>query len=346
MRTWILLTALLCACSSGNDDAPGPPGSGGSGQGGKSPDGSSGQGSGGSSGQGPTCAQNQNDAVRLALAPTCESCHKATSSRPFFASLASFEGLLVDNPSYIVKGQPDQSPLLAILAGQGTGAYPQMPLGEKSFAALSQEGKTGLTMEQLRQWITALPQQPTGSHEPDPTAASTRRLSAEEFLKAVQLALGYPQQGGGSQPILAGSLQPLSTQAQGIDYNDGSRHQIYSLLGGPAYLQGQQPESTWSPSSLAVVTQIALRECSRAVKNKEPVLFKHASVQDKLPEAEAAIRQNLGYLYRHFLGLSAPEAEVTTLLDRVFKPASERGLDTAWVETCSALVRHPYFLTF
>ena len=54
----------------------------------------------------PECAQNENDAVRMRLAPTCAPCHGVGASRPFFASLVAFEDLLAYDARYVVRGDP------------------------------------------------------------------------------------------------------------------------------------------------------------------------------------------------------------------------------------------------
>ena len=332
--------ALALACSSGEIAGVGPGSTGGT-SGGSGQYGGSGYG-----GEAQTCVQNDNDAIRLALAPSCEGCHQATASKPFFASLAAFETLLVYNEAYVVAGKPDDSKLLALLSGQGSGSYKQMPLTGDPFSALATQGKTQVTMPQLRDWITRLGAAPVAD-TPDPAAPTTRRLSAEEFLTSVEMALGYPTQTGGIPPLLGGSLQPLSPDSpQYIGYTSDRSIQAYKLLGGPSYLEGRGPEKAWSPSSLALVTQIAVRECGAAVQASSPVLFKHATLSDALPAGEAAIRKNLAYLHRRFLGLRPTDADTDALLQHVFVPASARGSDTAWAEVCAALIRHPYFVTF
>jgi hypothetical protein len=334
--TWIAPLVLLACGSDGPGAAPGG-GAAGNGAGGAS----------GASGSGPTCAESPNDAVRLALAPSCEGCHSATSGKPFFASLASFEATLAYNEAYVVRGKPDESRLVALLEGTATGTYQRMPLGNQSFADLAQKGQTKISVEQIRAWITALPAQGSESRAPDPTAVSTRRLRADELLKAVQIALGYPTATGGVPPLLGGSMQPLSPDSpKTIDYNDDGRRESYKMLGGPSYMDGRPPEKSWSPSSLAVVTQIATRECTRAVKDKSPVFFKFATPADTLPAGAAAVNANVAYLHRRFLGLTATPDDTKALVDQVFVPASARGAEVAWVEVCAALIRHPHFVTF
>ena len=103
------------------------------------------------------CATNDIDAMRLRLAPVCAACHAEGASSPFFATLSAFEDLLIYNPRFVVRGDPDASPLMALLEGRGAGTYTQMPLSGDSFATRSERGETNVTMEELRVWIRDLP---------------------------------------------------------------------------------------------------------------------------------------------------------------------------------------------
>ena len=97
----LLCALLLCGALSACDEPALPAGPGGGG---------------GGPGGGPElCAESDNDAMRLRMAPTCAPCHGEGASRPFFASVTAFEDLLVYNPRYVVRGDPDASELVALL---------------------------------------------------------------------------------------------------------------------------------------------------------------------------------------------------------------------------------------
>lgn len=169
---------------------------------------------------GEPCAANENDAMRLRLAPTCEGCHGAGASQPFFASLAAFEDLLVYDARYVTRGDPDTSPLIALLEGRGTGAYVQMPLGSDAFAVRAARGETAVSMQEVRDWIRDLPPPDPSRSGPDPGASSTRRLSAHEAINALEVALGQAPNGGVPPLIQADGVTPLAPDSPvGIDYS-------------------------------------------------------------------------------------------------------------------------------
>lgn len=291
------------------------------------------------------CAENENDAVRMRLAPTCAPCHGEGASRPFFASLVAFEDLLVYDPRYVVRGDPEASELVAMLEGRSEGAYPQMPLGVDDFATLAERGETGMTMDEVRAWITSLPPPDPSRGGPDPDAPTVRRLSADEVINAIEIALGQEPNAGVPPLLRADGVAPLSPDSPtGINYSDSARRQVYLMLGGPAYLQQRMPEPTWSPSSLLALTQIAQGACTSAVDARQEVLFVHAPATASLPDDEAAIRANLAYLYERFLHVTPDDADVDALFREVFEPAPTPR--DGWVQTCAALIRDPLFVTF
>ena len=293
------------------------------------------------------CAVNENDSVRLRLAPACESCHGAGASRPFFATLRAFEDLLAYDERYVVRGDPEASELVRMLEGRGEGAFVQMPLAGDPFVALAERGETAIGMDEIREWIRTMPPPDASTATPDPNASATRRLSAEELLRAIQVALGQEPTGGVPPLLDAGGATPLAPDSpRGVDYNDGKRRQTYLMLGGASYLGQRPPEVTFSPSSLLALTQVAQGACSEAVAGRNEVLFAHATLADELPAGEAAVRENIAYLYRRFLHERPTDEDVNALFDRVFAPAAATSTADAWTQVCTALVRDPLFITF
>jgi hypothetical protein len=121
---------------------------------------------------GEACAQSENDAIRLALDPVCSDCHKSTGAKPFFASLAAFEDLLVYDTKYVRPGKPEEGLLVELLEGRGKGAYTQMPIAGETFARQAEAGKTRINMAQIKRWITNLqPPDPARSGPNNPTFA-------------------------------------------------------------------------------------------------------------------------------------------------------------------------------
>lgn len=295
----------------------------------------------------PMCATNRNDEVRLKLAAQCESCHGARAGRPFFASLASFEDLLVYNTSFVVRGDPDNSPLVAMLEGRATGAYRQMPLGGEPFATLASRGQTRISMDEIRDWIRTLPPPDPTREGPDPAQPTTRRLSADEAINALAIALGQPANSGVPPLLQLDGPQPLSPDSpQGVDYNDALRRDVYLMLGGASYLAQRRPERSWSPGSLLAFAQVAQGICARAAAMNSAQLFKHVSAGDRLPMAEANARRNIAYLYERFLHEPAPQSAIDALFTRIYQPAERTSTRVGWTQVCVALARDPLFVTF
>jgi hypothetical protein len=294
------------------------------------------------------CAEGENDAMRLRLAPTCIACHDAGATRPFFANVIAFEDLLVYDTRYVVPGDPDASVLVALLEGTSTGAFAQMPPIGDAFAAQAGRGETDVTMDEIREWIRTLPPAPARTSGPDLAAATTRRLRADEVIKAMQVALGQ-EPSGGHPPLLAvDGTRPEAADAPvtASSYGRGERVQMYLMLGGPSYLRLRPPEETWTPSSLITLSQIAQGACSAAVDASAPALFEHATPASRLAADEPAIRANIAYLYERFLEVEPDEAAVEEMLTRVYAPAEAIEPRSAWVQVCTHLVRHPLFITF
>src|SRR5688500_11042411 len=133
---------------------------------------------------GPSAA---NKAVMDKLRGPCAGCH-TSGTIPYFSSLANFETLLVYNEKYVVAGQPDKSYLLALLRGQGAPPLNQMPIGQASFAALAEQGKTEISMAELEEWITNLAGAAVVT--PDPAAPTVQRMSAEQIRDTLYKQLG------------------------------------------------------------------------------------------------------------------------------------------------------------
>lgn len=293
------------------------------------------------------CAESRNDEVRLRLAPTCAACHGAGTARPFFATLAAFEDLLAYDPDFVVRGDPDASPLIALLEGRGIGAYPQMPLVGDPFATLASRGETGITMDELRAWVRDLPPPDPSRSGPNLGAPATRRLTANEVIEAIQVALGQEPTGGVPPLLRVNGPQPLSPDSpRYVDYNDEQRLQTYLMLGGGSHLQQRTPEAAWSPSSLMTLTQVAQAACAAAAESDNPHLFHDVGASDRLPEAATAVRANIAYLYERFLHVPPADAEVDAFFTNVYAPAEATGTRVAWTQVCAALIRDPLFITF
>jgi hypothetical protein len=293
---------------------------------------------------GEVCAQNANDAVRLALAPVCEDCHKGTSGKAFFSSLAAFEDLLVYDTKYVQAGKPNEGKLIELLEGRAGEPYPKMPTDE-SFVEKAAAGKTKISLPQIKDWIQNLPPQGASRKGPNVAAATTRRLRADEFLLSVQRTLGLPESAG-NLPLIPGTIQPFAPDSPEVFSGYAVSLSIYQLLGGASYLQGTAPQADWSTGAMTAVTQIASSSCFQAVSSSSKKIFVHAKPTMKLATDEALIRKNAKQLVHDFLLIPDDDAYVTRLVDTVYKPLEAKGTTAAWAGVCTALLRDPRFLTF
>jgi mono/diheme cytochrome c family protein len=293
------------------------------------------------------CAESATDGIRLGLEPHCVGCHGPGSSRPFFASLRAFEDLIAYDTRYVVRGDPDASVLVSLLEGTATGAYPQMPLAGDAFAVLASSGATTIGMDEIRAWIRDLPPPPASRVGASADAANIRRLSTEEIIRAMQVALDQEPTGGVPPLLQLDGVAPLAPDSpRYVDYQDGGRIQTYLMLGGASYLTQRPPEPDWSPSSLLALTQIAQGACSRAVDVNSAAIFEHTTATARLPAAEADVRANIAYLYRRFLHVPPTDAELEVIFDEVYAPAEATSPRSAWVQVCTTLMRDPLFITF
>jgi hypothetical protein len=297
---------------------------------------------------GGECASSDNDAIRIALAPACKACHDVGSNRPIFASLDAFENLLVYDPAIVVPGDPDGGRLIPLLLGTATGTYTQMPLTGEPFAKLASAGKTGISMEAIRAWITTLPPPDPARAGPHRDSPTTRRLRVGELVGALQRTLGYDEVGAtDAAQGNPGSLWVRDPDAVGgIGYQNIGATRTWSVLGGGDPLGRVKDDPTWSPGALRTVVEMSLEWCGTAVAKGDKAIFRDAAPGDTSTDASTKIRANIGYLHLRLLGEPATSADVDAFYSGVFLPAEPRGAPVAWTEVCAALVRDPRCLTF
>lgn len=348
------LVASAAAC--GDESSASPPGA----AAGNNPGGAAGQAGnnpgGGSGGQGVDCSTlGANGDVYKRLSPSCESCHGKGASKPYFASLQSFEDTLVYNAALVTPGKPDQSRLMALLQGTATGNYPQMPLGSASFAELSNQQKTAISTPEIAAWISAL--QPRGAASSGPPASATlRRLSATELVASLDAAIGLTQADlfkPDNMPVDGRALliqSPTALRASvAYSYNGApERFERWQALGGgnPYLHQGGHLEVT--PSLLQTLTQVSQARCRLAVdKKSNPVFFRSAGPDDASATASDSIKKNIGELARNVFAERIDASEIDSLYTRVFVPYEKAaGPRNGWVAVCSVLLRDPRFLFY
>ncbi|MFT3765180.1 MAG: hypothetical protein QM820_06645 [Minicystis sp.] len=301
---------------------------------------------GGDATSGGQCAVSDNDAIRLALEPSCKACHDTGSNRPIFASLEAFENLLVYDPNLVVPGDPDKSKLVALLEGTAQGTYTQMPLTGKPFAKLG--SAAGISMEAITDWITALPPPDPSRVGPHRDSPMTRRLRVGEYVYALQRTLGYAEVG----PTDASAGKPNAlwvrdpTELGPIVYWNIGATRTWSVLGGGNTFNRVKDDTELSPSALRTITEMSLEWCGDAVGRADQTIFRDAMPSDTSMAAPAKIRANIAYLHLRLLGEPATDSDVDAYYEGVFVRAEPRGTAIAWTEVCAALVRDPRFLTF
>jgi hypothetical protein len=297
---------------------------------------------------GDTCAVNDDDAIRLALQPSCQACHDQGSNLPIFASLDAFENLLVYDPSLVVPGKPEESKLIALLEGTATGTYTQMPLTGEPFAQLAGAGKTQIDVSAIKDWIAGLSPPDPSRVAAHPDSPTTRRLRVVELVAALQRTLGYKEVGAtdaaAGQPAALWVRDPDALG--GIGSNNINATRTWAVLGGGTSLGRVKDDPTLSPSALRTVTEMSLEWCTDAVARGDQALFRDAAPTDTSMAAPDKIRANIATLHLRLLGEPAAKADVDAYYEGVFLPAEPRGAAVAWTEVCAALVRDPRFLTF
>ena len=303
-------------------------------------------------------ASNQD--VMTRLSPSCAACHGDGTNKPFFASLDAFETLLVFNSRYVVAGQPDQSELLRLLAGQGTGAFKQMPLSGDPFAALAASGQAKITMAELGAWITGL-KAPGAPSAAGSGGVVMRRLTAEQITRSLftQLGLddgdfwsinpdGAPREANVTlYPARSPDALPFDPGAIGHSDSPRAAWTRFEELGGPDWWGRGPRRQDISPTFTQSLVQTAQAWCAVAVaKPNNAVFFRDAAPGDTSAGAEASIRKNIGSLYLTMIGEVPQASDVDLLFTSIFLPYEKQSTALAWTATCAALVRHPLWLSY
>lgn len=303
--------------------------------------------------------QGKTDELRQALAPACASCH-LSGNKPYFASLPAFENGIAYDERWVIRGDPDNSPLIGLLLGQAPGSYPQMPPNEP-FAAYSANGRITVTLDDVKQWIRDLPPRGAVNEGPVPENFTIRRLRADEMILSLmdQLGLGVEDFVDTSRPswrdeewtARGGQLFVWPTDwAPGISgqyVSDKRATERYETLGGAVVLQGRRKDLTLGPSSVQTVVQMSQAWCRIAIlKTGNDAVLRYVTLADKSATRLPEIKKNIAQLSLRMLGDEATAAEVNELYEQVYLPLEPASTTAAWTAVCSALVRHPKWLSY
>lgn len=324
-----------------------------------------GGGSGGGGG-GPVNEVLSNDDVFRRLTRTCEGCHGVGAFIPSFSSLASFENMIVYNPSIVVTGSPDMSLLVKLLEGTLPNGRQMPPAGR--FADLAARGQTNISMAQIRRWISQLQPRPGGSGSAGRDAIRLQRKTAEQALETLRAQLGLTERdffasAGGTQNepyfrILDNENYPArSPDDTGIivDYGGSFTGSLFIGLGGPNLLNSRKRNKQLSPVVLQTWIPLSQAWCRTAVeKPNNRAFFRDALLTDSSdsPEGRQRIRNNIAYLFLRMLGDYPTTEEVDDLFSNIFVhylpttrgPAEENIVP--WTAVCAALAQDPLWLTY
>jgi hypothetical protein len=292
------------------------------------------------------------EAVMTALKPTCEGCH-SVGPRGFVASLTAFEGLLVANPRLVAPGRPDDSELVHLLEGKGTGDFQQMPAAGPSYAELVAMGKATLTTESIRAWIAALPV-PTKDTRPDPDAPRITRMSALQIQRALYQQLGLdasdffaPGSNFGVPMVvsLTDDYYPLESPDAVPAPFEAAPADRFMGLGGGAIAKQSRSQLAVAPTFVLILTQVSQRWCRLALAKPGNTQLFNGGVPTSVDPQTA--RQILGRWHRHFWAEIPTDDQVNALYDGLFAPlAASDGVEPALVASCSYFIRHPHWIIY
>jgi hypothetical protein len=300
-------------------------------------------------------ARAANEGLMKKLTKNCAGCHAEGSNKPFFASIAAFESLLVYNASYIKPGSSEESELIRLLEGQGKLTYKQMPPGGDSFAALAGKGQTDISLDDVKAFIRNLKPRQLMVATADPNATTVRRLDARRIRTSLVLQLGIdpefpygdPQ---GEKLLLRDSdtwkafKSPADYMPDNNAYNDLDDR--WKGLGGASYLRSTPPNGDISSALMLNLAQLSQNWCRQSVRKVGSPLFKFAKPTDGSKDKAADVRKNLRSMMVSLLALQPSDAQVEDLYSSVFLTYEKVDIDTAWTASCSALIRHPLWLSY
>lgn len=299
----------------------------------------------------PAQTSEQTFKVIKALEPSCAGCHNQ-GARGYFQSVQAFEDLLIADERMVKPGDPDQSELIRLLEGTGTGAFTQMPIGLKSYAQLAQDDPTMMPMSELRAWISTLSAQGRDT-KPMAQAPTVRRIHGEQLRQALYQQLGlddadFYRSAENYQIELVNAVSddryPMrSPEALPAPFDRASSDRFFALGGGSAISQSP-PDEGISPTAVLTLTQLSQAWCRLALKKPEnQALPVTGGVMSLEPSQVKATISRWSLL---FWGELMTQAEVDALYGEVFEPLSQESAEPAYVGVCSYFIRHPRWLYY
>ncbi len=299
------------------------------------------------------CGQASDETVRImrGLAPSCEGCH-LNGARAFFASVNSFQNLIVADARMVSPGDPENSELIKLLEGRATGAFTKMPIGTKSYAELVADGSATLTVEEVKQWIRNLASQARDAR-PDGTAPRITRVKAEQVQRALyqQLGLGYDDFFTNAAEYGIDMAQPRTDETYPFQPMDAylpprttePRDRFHGLGGGSVVTQARGDLSP-SPTFVLTLTQVSQRWCRLGFRKTGNVALFPAGTTQTTDAAN--VKATIARWFLHFHGTRASAEEIDAMYSTVWTPLSSTSAEAGWVGLCSAFIRHPDWIFF
>jgi hypothetical protein len=302
------------------------------------------------------CGTASDETLRVmqGLTGPCAGCH-TSGARGYFASPAAFQALIVADPAVVIPGDPDNSELVRLLEGRGTGAFARMPIGDTTYAQLVATGAATLTIADVRAWIAGLATQ-ARSARPDPSAPRVTRLNAAQLQRSLYLQLGLTHDdffisardfGIARAETRSDDLAPVQPpDALPAPRQLRTAERALALGAGHAS-SGRRSDTTITSSFALTLTEVSQRWCRLALaKSGNVALFPQGTTRSG---DEANVRATIGRWSLHFLGRRATTAEVADWYTTVWAPLARGPApneEAGWVGLCSAFIRSPEYLFY
>ncbi|HEY1088465.1 MAG TPA: hypothetical protein VGE37_12245 [Archangium sp.] len=300
------------------------------------------------------CGEASDETVRImrGLAPHCEGCH-VSGTRAFFASVSSFQNLVVSDARLISPGNPDESEFVKLLLGTGTGAFTRMPIGTKTYADLVTEGAATLTVDEVKDWVRGIAVQARNAR-PNPAAPRITRVKAEQVQQALyqQLGLGHADFFTDASNFGIAMAQPINDDLYAFQPTDAyltprtsDPKERFHGLGGGSVVTQQRADPSTSPTFVLTLTQVSQRWCRIAYrKQNNEALFPAGTTKGT---DEANVKSTISRWFLHFHGTRATTEDVDAMYSKVWLPLDgATNAETGFVGLCSAFIRHPDWIFY
>ncbi len=301
-----------------------------------------------------TAATAETKKIYDGLKGECAGCHVA-GVRSFFVSLGTFQSLLVTDEKLVKPGDPDNSELIKLLEGHGTGVFKQMPIAGQTYAERAMAGTavSGVSMSEVRAWVTNLGTQ-SRDPRPDASAKVLVRMTGQQaqrtlyqqlgldnsdfYVKAYEYDVEMAEKKDENQyPLLGPDEMPAPRQSQ-------TAERFYAIGGGSS--TGQiRADSTISPTFVLTMQQTSQAWCRFALgKTGNTALFPAGAM---VTADEVTAKSTIRRWGLHFIASQLSDDEVNALYTDLFAPlVADSSAANAYVGLCSYFIRHPLWVFY